>query len=270
MSYEKIRINSAVLVTIALISFFLSGCGSSSSIFWTPKTYIAKSFIMERSAFNGKKYQIYVVLPEDYGKSNDPYPVLYTLDGEELHWRFGKILEEKKKRVILVGISNMGDPNRSEDNGMPGILDFSKFITEELAPIIEDSYNIDPKRRAILGQSWTGVGVSYLAFLESPEKRYFQTYISIDGAYISDVYSSIESLASTLQQKTDTFPVTIILHSAEKGMYQEGKIFYDQISKYKFNDYHVSFSIVPGVYHAWSIIQPVFLDYIECYENVDE
>jgi hypothetical protein len=49
--------------------------------------------------------------------------------------------------VIFVAKGNRDDPNRSEDNGMPGILNYSRFITEELAPIMEGIYNIDPKRR---------------------------------------------------------------------------------------------------------------------------
>jgi predicted alpha/beta superfamily hydrolase len=239
-------------------------------VYWTPKAYSVKSFLTEKSVYNGKKYLVYVILPPDYGKSDAPYPVLYALDGEEFYWKFGPILEETRKRVILVAIGNMGDLNRDEDNGMPGIKNFTKFVTQELAPIIEDSYNIDPHRRAILGQSWTGVGVSFMAFLEPTENRYFQTYISADGAYISSVNDAIHSLAYSLNQKTDSLPVTLILRSAQNGMYQLGTAFYNQISQYKFKDYHVSFSVISWAYHGWSIVEPVFRSYLENYEDIEE
>lgn len=271
MKIARSRIITAFLVISVLSCCMLTECINGNDIvYWTPKAYSVKSFLTEKSAYNGKKYLVYVVLPPDYEKSDTPYPVLYTLDGEELYWQFGKILEEKKKRVILVTIGNMGDLNRSEDNGMPGIKNFTKFVTQELAPIIEDNYNIDPHRRAILGQSWTGVGVSFMAFLEPTENRYFQTYISADGAYISSVNDAIHSLANALKQKTDSLPVTLILRSAQNGMYQLGTAFYNQISQYTFKDYNVSFSVISRTYHGWSIVEPVFRSYIENYEEIEE
>lgn len=120
-------------------------------------------------------YSIYI--PQGY-KPGIPYPVIYVTDGYEyMHERLGNMLTildnlihtGKIDRVIAVFIDNREPVNRSNNRRMTELAmseKYLKFLSDELMPAIEKSYNIskDPSQRAIIGASQGGLTAAYFAF----------------------------------------------------------------------------------------------------------
>jgi predicted alpha/beta superfamily hydrolase len=129
----------------------------------------------------GRGYHIYVSLPDGYEESEETYPTLYVLDGGELfpmltsyhrYLSFGEGLP----KAIIVGISygsdNFENGNfRSTDFTAPsnerdfwgGAARFTKFLSDELFPIIETEYRSESDRRIVFGHSIGGQFVLFAA-----------------------------------------------------------------------------------------------------------
>ncbi len=134
------------------------------------------------SSVIGRNYHIYVMLPDTY--NNAPgieYPTIYLLDGGGLfplmtayyhYLNFGDEIPD----AIIVGISYGGSTfeegnYRSSDFTAPsaerdfwgGADKFQTFLSDELLPLIEDTYRSKPSRRIIFGQSIGGQFVLFTA-----------------------------------------------------------------------------------------------------------
>jgi len=130
----------------------------------------------------GRGYHIYVMLPDGYDASADEtYPTIYVLDGGGLfplfaaYYRYLNFGEEIPDSII-VGISygsdDFEDGNfRSTDYTAPsverddwgGAQKFQSFLSDELMPMIESSYQSRTDQRVIFGQSMGGQFVLYTA-----------------------------------------------------------------------------------------------------------
>ncbi|MFC1564794.1 alpha/beta hydrolase [candidate division KSB1 bacterium] len=128
---------------------------------------------------------ILIHLPRGYEESQDRYPVLYCLDGDDLSLAFSsatvRILSRRKiPDMIVVAISNT---DRSRDmfpvklRGRPttgGADNFLSFIIDELFPFIDKNYRTE-NFRILYGASAAGLFTVY-ALLSKPES--FSGYIS--------------------------------------------------------------------------------------------
>jgi predicted alpha/beta superfamily hydrolase len=133
----------------------------------------------------GRSYHVYVMLPDDYGKSVDTeYPTVYVLDGGALFPLFAAYYRylhsgEEVPGVIIVGVGYAGNTFeggnfRSADYTAPsaerdywgGAANFQKFLSDELAPFIENSYRSRGDRRVIFGHSIGGQFVLYTALTQ--------------------------------------------------------------------------------------------------------
>ncbi|MCH9693442.1 MAG: alpha/beta hydrolase, partial [Gammaproteobacteria bacterium] len=133
----------------------------------------------------GRSFHIYVKLPDTYDESaEDKYPTIYLLDGGALfpllsayyqYLNFG----EEVPNAIIVGISYGsasfdGGNYRSTDytakslerDYWGGAGQFREFLSEELLPFIESTYQSHSDRRVIFGQSIGGQFVLYTALTE--------------------------------------------------------------------------------------------------------
>ena len=121
---------------------------------------------------------ILIRLPDDYGKSDKKYPVLYKLDGEK-----GNFLQAfsaayylfdmtgKCPDHIIVGIENT---DRNRDMSMDaGANNFIQFIQSELIPFIDKNYRTNDFS-ILCGQSSSAVFTLY-SFLKQPDL--FDAYI---------------------------------------------------------------------------------------------
>jgi predicted alpha/beta superfamily hydrolase len=131
----------------------------------------------------GRRFHIYVRLPEDYAKApGKRYPIVYLLDGdsafpmlapEHLFLHYDEGLEE----AIVVGIAyGSFDPkvnkrdvdylDEAPPGGKAGAAAFAAFLKSELLPAVERRVRGDPARRVLVGQSYGGTFVLYSAFTD--------------------------------------------------------------------------------------------------------
>jgi predicted alpha/beta superfamily hydrolase len=147
---------------------------------------LSGDYFEQLSDETGRRYHIYVRLPESYSKTSADthYPVVYLLDGDStfpilatehlfLH------IDEKLPEAIIVGVAyGSFDPlinKRDVDFTAPadgvtpanaGAPAFHRFLKVELIPEIERRYHVDPGHRVLFGQSRGGSFVLYSAFTE--------------------------------------------------------------------------------------------------------
>jgi predicted alpha/beta superfamily hydrolase len=145
-----------------------------------PAALRGEAFRLE-SATLGRGFDIYVRLPPDYDPEGPAYPVVYLLDGDSLFPILAAnhlflTYDEGLPEAVVVGIAYGGfDPSvnrrgldfQSPDEGFPaeqaGAEAFHAVLTDELLPIIERRFNVDPDRRVLFGQSRGGNLVLYSA-----------------------------------------------------------------------------------------------------------
>jgi predicted alpha/beta superfamily hydrolase len=136
------------------------------------------------SSFLGNDRDIVVYLPPGYDEGDEPLPVLYLHDGQNLfdpetahipgqHWRVGETADALIEAgtlapLVIVGVANAG-PRRiheytpTKDTRLGGGLadDYGRFIVEELKPFIDAVY------RTRIDAASTGLGGSSLGGLVS-------------------------------------------------------------------------------------------------------
>lgn len=148
---------------------------------------LAGDYFPLRSQANGQDYHVYVRLPEGYARHPEKsYPVVYLLDGDSLFPLLAPThlflhYDEGLPEAILVGIaygsfdppvnrrlidfSSPGGDTPADEGGAP---EFLAFLRDQLLPITEQRYRIDPSRRVLLGQSRAGYFVLWSA-LQAPD-----------------------------------------------------------------------------------------------------
>lgn len=133
------------------------------------------------SATLDRGFDVYVRLPPDYDPEGPAYPVVYLLDGDSLFPILAAnhlflTYDEGLPEAVVVGIAYGGfEPSvnrrsldfQSPDEGLPadkaGAEAFHTFLTDELLPLIEGRFHVDPDRRVLFGQSRGGNLVLYSA-----------------------------------------------------------------------------------------------------------
>lgn len=145
-----------------------------------PAALRGEAFRLESPAL-GRGFDIYVRLPTDYDPDGLAYPVIYVLDGDSLfpilaanhlflHY------DDQLPEAVIVGVAYGGfDPSVNRRNidfqspgaGVPeggaGAEAFVGFLRDELIPIIESRFHVDPEQRVLFGQSRGGNLVLYSA-----------------------------------------------------------------------------------------------------------
>jgi predicted alpha/beta superfamily hydrolase len=139
---------------------------------------ICGSYQKIHSNILGEDRTLLIRLPDDYGKSDEKYPVLYKLDGEK-----GNFLQAfsaafylfdmtgKAPEHIIVGIENT-DRNR-DMRADAGASNFIVFLQSELIPFINKTYRTNGFS-ILCGQSSSAVFTLY-SFLKQPDL--FDAYI---------------------------------------------------------------------------------------------
>lgn len=128
----------------------------------------------------GRRFHIFVKLPDSYGKEPARrYPVSYILDGDSLFPMLAPEhlflnYDEGLPEAIIVGIAYGGftpDINKRdidfrpmlEDGSVGGAPKFLAMLESELLPRIAAAYRTDSERRTLFGQSRGGAFVLYAA-----------------------------------------------------------------------------------------------------------
>ncbi|MFM2230504.1 MAG: putative protein YbbA [Bacteroidota bacterium] len=130
--------------------------------------------------------KIWLYLPKDYASSNQKYPVIYMMDGQNLfdaqtsyvgEWKIDETLDRLNAQVIVVGIEHGGDKRLEELTPFPhakygggkGDL-FLEFIVQTLKPYIDTNYRTksNAKNTAIFGSSLGGL-MAFYASIKYPD-----------------------------------------------------------------------------------------------------
>lgn len=137
---------------------------------------------------NGKNRPLHIWLPDDYGSTEERYPVMYFFDGHNMFsdadatygrsWHLADFLQQWDKQMIVVGIECGHEGNErlveytpySMDSSFLGKYDGNghetlRFIAEELKPVIDREFRTWPHREAtgICGSSMGGLMSIYAA-----------------------------------------------------------------------------------------------------------
>ncbi len=134
----------------------------------------------------GEKRTVLVYLPENYGRSETKYPVLYMTDGDSHALHTAGTIDfladnGRMPHMIVVGVTNTDrnrdlTPTPSPDIATAGGADrFLKFYTDELMPQIEKRYRTLPFR-VFSGHSFGGL-FAVNAFLDKTDA--FDAYIAV-------------------------------------------------------------------------------------------
>jgi hypothetical protein len=169
---------------------------------------INDSFHLESNILDETR-EIYVYLP-DHEAPGFSYPVIYLLDGHSLHNVCASFVQHYSSRdripqTIVVGIAStdrLRDFTSSKreayngEYGGGGAENFTKFLSEELFPVVEEKY---PTRdyRVLIGHSYGGLFVSY-TLMSRPEL--FRAYLACspwfseaDNAMINQIGRQLQS-----------------------------------------------------------------------------
>ena len=126
-----------------------------------------------------KKRKVWAILPYDYDKSAEHYPVMYLHDAQNLfnekakygNWEIDKKLavmsEYKIGKIIIIAVEHAEQDRIKEYNVGRTVLGFGegkkyiRFITDTLKPFIDKKYRVKPERE------FTGIGGSSMGALVS-------------------------------------------------------------------------------------------------------
>jgi predicted alpha/beta superfamily hydrolase len=154
------------------------------------------------SIVKGQEYDLHIMVPAGYQKSDKKYPVLYLMDSQ---WDFPLVTALYGQQyfdgfvpsIIIVGITWGGtNPNpdslrardytptndrRQVQSG--GAEKFLSFIKNEAFPFIESNYRVDNNNRTLMGCSLGGLFTLYTLFTQ-PDL--FQKYVAASPAFAWD------------------------------------------------------------------------------------
>ncbi|MHA2250888.1 MAG: alpha/beta hydrolase [Candidatus Kariarchaeaceae archaeon] len=156
-------------------------------------------------------FLIYVSYPDNFQKKK--LPTMYILDA---NFRFHQVVdlvstlqnEGLMPEIVLVGVGYPDGTQRSRDylyyedhpqTGDPwGAPDFYEFMTTELIPFIDETYNTDPDNRSIIGVSYSASFTVY-AMLQYREESgvVFTNYITSSPQVYPEMLEFEEKMAST-------------------------------------------------------------------------
>jgi enterochelin esterase-like enzyme len=181
------------LVRLALAAAWLPGCGGGGGGGGSaPSTNTQDpspldvgngiSTLTVQSRYTGISYPVSVYQPRD-AQTGTPPPVVYFSDSETMFNTLLGVVQAYNFRVTLVGLANPTATQRQVDLLEPGADQYYSFIVDQLAPLIESKFRVDPAKRILSGHSSGGLFVGYALFKESPANRRFFAYISADGSF---------------------------------------------------------------------------------------
>jgi len=157
------------------------------------------------SAILGEKREIFIHLPENYGKKGVKFPVLYTLDGRSSFLYSAAVAHYFYSRriipnLIVVAIPNLPNtrnrdftPSKAKD--LPkggGAKNFTKFLTHELIPYMNKNYNTS-NFKILYGHSLCGL---YVLNTMLDNNNLFNAYIAASPYVMYDEDYTLKKIAN--------------------------------------------------------------------------
>ena len=228
------------------------------------------------SSIMGVTYQISTWFPLNYPEANRKYPVIYLLDGE---WFMGLvsgivgglIWGQVMPECLIVGVGHAINtldewwqaravdlnPPENPDVVYPEWMqpfkvrraaDFLRFLKNELIPLVESTYPVDPTERCLAGYSWGGQFSIYSLFHE-PEL--FQKYFIGSGIWeqnLPDYLAYEEQLAR--QQKSLPVRAFFSVGSLEDDQVAYFHRFIEALKRRNYEDFCLEALVIEGANHG--------------------
>lgn len=213
-----------LLLIVAVLCGVLTGCGrfadpeasaaaGTDPAKWRGRLEPAFEFA---SAATARTHRVRVYLPAGYDASaNRRHAVLYMTDAQWAFNFYAETLDWKGKDVILVGVDQVSAARRLIDFTLPGAEAYLKFLTNELAPVIEQKYRAGPAR-GFMGVSLGGLLGAIQLSREPVGEPFFKTYLLFDPTLVHYPDSATEA-EDTRRQTGDELNLTLILTGANPG-----------------------------------------------------
>jgi predicted alpha/beta superfamily hydrolase len=242
-------------IVLAFALFALSGCsgsdggGEPAGPTEPPAIEIGHRHVLT-SEILGERRPVWVGLPSGYDSSDEPYPVVYVLDGEaNFHHTTGsaRLLASSYRMpgAIVVGINNVrrarardmtptpalageleGYPGRA---AMGGAEDFLRFLTEELRPWVDERYRTRPYD-ILIGHSLGGLFVTEV-LNRAPWS--FDAYISISPSLWWNDEGWLRSIGDLFERHPDASGSLYMTGGNEGGEMLAGALaFVDTLEKH--------------------------------------
>jgi predicted alpha/beta superfamily hydrolase len=174
---RQLAIASAVLVLMLLLFSENNHAKDDSG------NIVVGKYVKFHSDIFNEEVTILVHLPYEYDRTDRVYPVLYSLDGDDV-LRFSKsaaTLDElnsngKIPKMILITLANVDRiPIRLDsDPDSVHAREYLSFVVEELMPFVNENYRT-ADYKILFGQSNAGLFTVY-SFLETPDS--FDAYVT--------------------------------------------------------------------------------------------
>jgi predicted alpha/beta superfamily hydrolase len=211
MSASKRRASS-VLSAVAFLACVRAVCQRSEDAARpSPEDIVIGRQLRFHSHILGETRPIQIHLPDNYQDSEEAYPVVFVLDGENYLQYCATIIDmvapNYMPRMIIVGLPNtdrvrdLRPPNEPPTEGEAGTQRFLRFLEQELVPHIETRLGALPCR-VLAGHSLAGL-FTLCAWAQKPDL--FRAYIASSPGL--DAPGRRNLLLAGLQART-TDPVT--------------------------------------------------------------
>lgn len=218
-----------------------------------------------QSEINGSEYQLYVNLPESYGKdSTKRYPVFYALDGSRV---FGVTTRIYKgiwddgfaPEMIIIGINYSGTKanpasHRTRDltptvieriASSGGASEFIKVLSDEIIPLVDSLYRSDKTNRTLAGTSFAGLFTHYTLFTQP---SLFNKYIIHNPTLWWDNEYPFK-LEEEYYQKNKSLNASIIFLNSEFNDMPKAIEMMQQIKKHDYSNMTLGFRMIENMGH---------------------
>jgi hypothetical protein len=199
------------------------------------------------SVNTGITYLVNVYLPPAYGQNSIALPAIYAADAQYQLQDIIQTLGQYNINAIVVAVNYIDETEREDDFLPLGAKSFYNFVTQELIPRVETTYPVDPKRRTLLGYSYSGVFSVLAIFYDSAGTRFFSSIVSTDGSFFADPDDEIE-----LEQQTfatnPLLPVNLFMTCAANC--SSVQPYFDRISGQGFAGLNPQFTAYNNLDHA--------------------
>jgi predicted alpha/beta superfamily hydrolase len=168
------------------------------------------------SKITGISYPYHVYLPVGYEAAPaQRYPLLVATDGQWSFPAYARMLDQRRKPMILVSIEQGPGDRRAIDYTPKGATAFMRVLKEELIPMVDAAYRTSPER-SFTGTSYGGLLGGLLLNAETGEQPYFRNYLLFDAAFWALQREHLQE-EKQLRQQRPSLPVHVILSSATMG-----------------------------------------------------
>lgn len=217
-------IRAMIWLTLGGLLLACGGGGSGSAEYAATSHYSSESVPLT-SRIMQYDYPLTVQLPTNYGTTQDALPVILVLDGIWHQSNVANSVAATGTRAIIVGIGN--NQRREPDfippafNGeLSGMADgdadhYVAMLRDEILPLLEQRYRIDPSRRYLVGHSLGGLLVEYALLTDNPNSPLFHGYFASDASNFN--YEYLANLETLFYPQTKSLPVKFFIASASHG-----------------------------------------------------